>query len=136
MVLRYHKKNQATDSFLSLQVSQHFRASDKYSYGSYKQLRLIFDKLESSQILYQIPLLVAKLVAADSGKTLFQITADKILPDDIGDDRSEIPVCPGAEWAAGSPGNAQSGGKTPTFVISTVTGRIFHVAVLQARLPF
>ena len=49
MVLRYHKKNQATDSFLSLQVSQHFRASDKYSYDGYQQLRLICDKLEISQ---------------------------------------------------------------------------------------
>ena len=92
--------------------------------------------LKTPQVLYQIPLFVAALVAADSGKTLFQITADKILPDDIGDDRSEIAVCPGADWAAGSPGNAQPGGKAPTLVISTVIGRIFHGAVLQARLPF
>jgi len=57
---------------------------------------------------------MAALVAADSGKTLFQITADKILPDDIGDDRSERAVCPGAEWATGSPGNTQSGGRPHT----------------------
>jgi hypothetical protein len=86
--------------------------------------------LENPQILYQIPLLVAALVAADSGKTPFQMTAPKILPDNIGDDRSEIAVTPEAEWVAGSPGNAQSGGKAPTFVLSTVIGRIFHGAVL------
>jgi hypothetical protein len=31
-----------------LQVSQNFPASDKYTYSIYKQLRLIFDKLEIS----------------------------------------------------------------------------------------
>jgi len=69
-------KNQMLDICRSLQVSQ------------------VRAMLELSQSLYQIPLLVAALVAADSGKTLFQITADKILPDDIGDDRSERAVCP------------------------------------------
>jgi hypothetical protein len=38
--------------------------------------------------------------------------------------------------SAGSPENAQSGGKAPTLVLSTVISRIFHGAVLQARLPF
>ena len=70
------QKNPAIDKRFSLQVSQ------------------VRAMLELSQSLYQIPLLVAALVAADSGKTLFQITADKILPDDIGDDRSERAVCP------------------------------------------
>jgi len=37
-----------------LQVSQHFRASDKYSYGSYQQLRLILDKLELSMVSFQM----------------------------------------------------------------------------------
>ena len=35
---------------------------------------------------------MAALVAADSGKTLFQVTTDKILPDNIGYDRPEIAV--------------------------------------------
>jgi hypothetical protein len=42
---------QALDTWTSLQVSQNFRPSDKYSYGSYQQLRIIFDKLELSAIL-------------------------------------------------------------------------------------
>jgi hypothetical protein len=40
------QKYQALDSFFSLQISQNFRASEKYSYDSYQQMRLIFDKLE------------------------------------------------------------------------------------------
>jgi len=38
-----------------LQISQPFRASEKYSYGSYQQLRLICDKLEVSKISHQMP---------------------------------------------------------------------------------
>jgi len=38
------QKNQGLDSWTLLQISQHFRASEKYSYGSYQQLRLILDK--------------------------------------------------------------------------------------------
>ena len=75
-------KNQTLDTLFSLQISQSY-------------LKAI---LKTPQVLYQIPLLVAALVAADSGKTLFQITEDKILPDDIGDDRSERAVCPEAGW--------------------------------------
>jgi hypothetical protein len=41
-------KNQAVDTWTLLQVSPNFRASDKYSYNIYKQLRLIFNKLEIS----------------------------------------------------------------------------------------
>jgi len=40
------QKNQAADTWTLLQVSQDFRASYKYSYGSYQQLRIIFDLLE------------------------------------------------------------------------------------------
>jgi len=47
-------KNQAADTWTLLQVSQHFRASDKYSYGSYQQLRLILDKLELSMVSFQM----------------------------------------------------------------------------------
>jgi len=43
--------------------------------------------MEISQVLYQIPLLVVAHVATDYSKTLFQITADKRLPVDIGDDK-------------------------------------------------
>jgi hypothetical protein len=38
-------KNQTADTWTLLQVSQNFRDSEKYSYGSYQQWKLIFDKL-------------------------------------------------------------------------------------------
>jgi hypothetical protein len=44
------QKNQAVDTWTLLQVSKNFRPSDKYSYGSYQQLRIIFDKLEKVQV--------------------------------------------------------------------------------------
>jgi hypothetical protein len=37
--------------------------------------------------------LVTASVAADAGEALFQVPADKILPDDVSDDRPEIAVC-------------------------------------------
>jgi hypothetical protein len=45
------QKNQAADTWTLLQVSQNFRASEKYSYDSYQQLRLILDTLEISVTL-------------------------------------------------------------------------------------
>ena len=39
--------------------------------------------------------LVAALVAADTGEAFSQVAADKILPDDIGNNGAEIAVCVG-----------------------------------------
>jgi len=52
--------------------------------------------LELSQSQYQITLFVIALVAVAFGQALFQITANKILPGDIGNDMSKMPVCSGA----------------------------------------
>jgi hypothetical protein len=43
------------DTWLLLQISQHFRAFEKYSYGGYQQLMLILDKLEISKVSHQPP---------------------------------------------------------------------------------
>jgi len=48
------QKNKALDICRLLQISQHFRAFEKYSYGGYQQLMLILDTLEISPVLHQI----------------------------------------------------------------------------------
>jgi len=49
------QKNKALDICRLLQISQHFRAFEKYSYGGYQQLMLILDTLEISPVSEQPP---------------------------------------------------------------------------------
>ena len=56
-VLRYLlniSKNHVLDIWTLLQVSQNFRASDKYSFKYLSAIEAIFDKLEISRVSHQI----------------------------------------------------------------------------------